>query len=171
MRAISYSQTGGPDVLRLVDRPVPEPGPGEVRVRLAFSGVNPTDWRSRTTTEPGPEGQVPGQDGAGTIDAVGQGVEVVHLMGGGARNALLCQLTADACGLPVVAGPVEAAALGTALVQARTGGAISGGLAEMRALLRATQETRTFLPSPAAEASWRAAEARVGRPGVERVRR
>ncbi|WP_448613695.1 NADPH:quinone reductase [Modestobacter sp. URMC 112] len=77
MRAISYSQTGGPDVLRLVDRPVPEPGPGEVRVRLAFSGVNPTDWRSRTTTEPGPEGQVPGQDGAGTIEAVGQGVDPV----------------------------------------------------------------------------------------------
>ena len=77
MRAISYSQTGGPDVLRLVDRPVPEPGPGEVRVRLALSGVNPTDWRSRTTTEPGPEGQVPGQDGAGTIEAVGQGVDPV----------------------------------------------------------------------------------------------
>ena len=77
MRAISYTQTGGPDVLRLVDRPVPEPMPGEVRVRLAFSGVNPTDWRSRTTTEPGPGGQVPGQDGAGTIEAVGQGVDPV----------------------------------------------------------------------------------------------
>jgi NADPH2:quinone reductase len=77
VRAISYTQTGGPDVLQLVDRPTPEPGPGEVRVRLAFSGVNPTDWRTRTTTEPGPEGQVPGQDGAGTIEAVGQGVDPV----------------------------------------------------------------------------------------------
>jgi NADPH2:quinone reductase len=77
VRAISYTQTGGPDVLQLVDRPTPEPGPGEVRVRLAFSGVNPTDWRTRTTAEPGPEGQVPGQDGAGTIEAVGQGVDPV----------------------------------------------------------------------------------------------
>jgi NADPH:quinone reductase len=77
VRAISYTQTGGPDVLQLVDRPTPDPGPGEVRVRLAFSGVNPTDWRSRTGTQPGPDGQVPGQDGAGTVEAVGQGVDPV----------------------------------------------------------------------------------------------
>ncbi|MEU2349494.1 NADPH:quinone reductase [Modestobacter sp. NPDC049651] len=75
MRAITYTQTGGPEVLSLVDEPTPDPGPGEVRVRLAFSGVNPTDWRSRTGTEPGPDGQIPGQDGAGTVDAVGQGVD------------------------------------------------------------------------------------------------
>ena len=42
-----------------VDRPTPDPGPGEVRVRLAFSGVNPTDWKSRTNAQPGPGGQVP----------------------------------------------------------------------------------------------------------------
>ena len=54
----------------------------------------------------------------------GGDVEVVHLVGGGARNTLLCQLTADACGLPVLAGPVEAAALGNALVQARAGGVL-----------------------------------------------
>ncbi|MCW2776472.1 MAG: Alcohol dehydrogenase, zinc-binding protein [Frankiales bacterium] len=75
MRAITYVQPGGPDVLTLGDRPTPEPGPGEVRVRLAFSGVNPTDWKSRTTAQPGPDGQVPGQDGAGTVDAVGEGVD------------------------------------------------------------------------------------------------
>ncbi|WP_104522533.1 NADPH:quinone reductase [Blastococcus atacamensis] len=75
MRAISYSRPGGPDVLELVDRAVPEPGPGEVRVRVAFSGVNPTDWKSRSTAQPGPGGQVPNQDGAGTVEAVGQGVD------------------------------------------------------------------------------------------------
>jgi NADPH:quinone reductase len=77
VRAISYSQPGGPDVLQLTDRPIPEPGPGEVRVRVAFSGVNPTDWKSRSKTEPPPDGQIPNQDGAGTIDAVGQGVDPV----------------------------------------------------------------------------------------------
>jgi len=77
MRAISYNRPGGPDVLSLGDRTTPEPGPGEVRVRLAFSGVNPTDWKSRSSTQPGPDGQVPNQDGAGTIDAVGQGVDPV----------------------------------------------------------------------------------------------
>ena len=77
MRAISYSRPGGPDVLELVERPVPEPGPGEVRVRVAFSGVNPTDWKSRSTADPGPDGKTPNQDGSGTIDAVGQGVDPV----------------------------------------------------------------------------------------------
>jgi NADPH:quinone reductase len=77
VRAISYSESGSPDVLRLVDLPLPEPAPGEVRVRVAFSGVNPTDWKSRTNADPGPEGKIPNQDGAGTIEAVGQGVDPV----------------------------------------------------------------------------------------------
>jgi NADPH2:quinone reductase len=77
VRAISYTQPGGPDVLTLGDRPVPEPGPGEVRVRLAFSGVNPTDWKARTNADPGAGGKVPNQDGAGTVEAVGQGVDPV----------------------------------------------------------------------------------------------
>jgi NADPH2:quinone reductase len=77
VRAIIYTQPGGPDVLELVDRPTPEPGPGEVRVRLAFSGVNPTDWKSRSTADPGPDGKVPDQDGSGTIDAVGEGIDPV----------------------------------------------------------------------------------------------
>jgi NADPH2:quinone reductase len=73
LRAVVYSEPGGPEVLRLVERPVPEPGPGEVRVRVAVSGVNPTDWKARRAPLAFPE-VVPGQDGAGTIDAVGQGV-------------------------------------------------------------------------------------------------
>ena len=56
----------------------------------------------------------------------GRDVDVVHIVGGGARNELLCQLTADACGLPVVAGPVEATALGNVLVQARASAVVGG---------------------------------------------
>jgi rhamnulokinase len=94
----------------------------------------------------------------------GQPVDVVHLVGGGARNTLLCQLTADACGLPVVAGPVEAAALGNALVQARAGGAVAGGLPELRALLRRTQQVVRYDPTPGVEGAWRAAEQRLAVP-------
>src|SRR5215217_8652570 len=93
----------------------------------------------------------------------GRPVENVHLVGGGARNTLLCQLTADACGLPVLAGPVEAAAIGNALVQARAVGVLSGGLAELRALVRRTHDVRLHLPSTGAEAAWLAAEERLPR--------
>ena len=44
MKSIVYRETGAPSVLRLVERDVPEPGPGEVRIRVVVSGVNPTDW-------------------------------------------------------------------------------------------------------------------------------
>jgi NADPH2:quinone reductase len=74
MRAIVYGKNGG---LELVERPVPEPGPGEVRVRLVISGVNPTDWKARRNTAE-PEGDVvPNHDGAGVVDAVGTGVTSV----------------------------------------------------------------------------------------------
>lgn len=73
MKAITYTTNGDPDVLRLTERPVPEPGPGEVRVRVRVSAVNPTDWKSRRGAAPQGE-QVPGQDGAGVVDAVGPGV-------------------------------------------------------------------------------------------------
>ena len=74
MRAIVYTEGGDAAVMRLVDRPVPEPGPGEVRVRIAVSGVNPTDWKARSGGSSFPE-MVPNQDGAGVIDAVGAGVD------------------------------------------------------------------------------------------------
>ena len=75
MQAVVYTRNGDPDVLELVEREVPEPGPGEVRVRVAVSGVNPTDWKSRRAN-PIPAGfQVPDQDGSGVVDAVGNGVD------------------------------------------------------------------------------------------------
>ncbi|XKK61859.1 rhamnulokinase [Streptomyces sp. ARC32] len=89
----------------------------------------------------------------------GHPVDVVHVVGGGTRNALLCQLTADACGLPVVAGPAEAAALGNVLVQARAHGLV-GDLAGMRRLLARTQSLTRYEPR-GDPARWRAAEARL----------
>ncbi|MEV0717465.1 rhamnulokinase family protein [Asanoa sp. NPDC050611] len=91
----------------------------------------------------------------------GRDVRVVHLVGGGARNALLCQLTADACGLPVLAGPVEATAVGNVLVQARAGGAVRGDLAALRDLVRATHELRRYEPRGDGGA-WDVLEGRVG---------
>jgi sugar (pentulose or hexulose) kinase len=97
---------------------------------------------------------------AGAQELSGRHADVVHLVGGGARNDLLCQLTADACGLPVIAGPVEAAALGNVLVQARALGAAPRDLDGMRALLCATQRLRRFGPRGHGSA-WQAAERRL----------
>ncbi len=89
----------------------------------------------------------------------GHAAEVVHIVGGGARNDLLCRLTADACGLPVVAGPVEATAIGNALVQARA----RGFAGDPRALVRRTQHLVTYRPR-GDEAAWDRAAERVGLP-------
>jgi rhamnulokinase len=89
----------------------------------------------------------------------GHPVDVVHIVGGGARNALLCRLTADACGLPVIAGPAEAAALGNVLVQARAHG-LAGDLARLRELLARSRPLTRYEPR-GDQAAWRAAEARI----------
>lgn len=81
MRAVVYRRTGPSDVLELVERDVPEPGPGQVRVRIVVSGVNPTDWKTRSgfgTRRELEVPQVPNQDGAGIVDAVGDGVDSVE---------------------------------------------------------------------------------------------
>jgi NADPH:quinone reductase len=78
VRAALYDRHGvAREVLRVEDVERPEPGPGEVRVRVEFSGVNPTDWKSRSGATPRPmDGfQIPHHDGAGVIDAVGEGVD------------------------------------------------------------------------------------------------
>ncbi len=79
MRAVVYSETGPSSVLSLVDRPALEPGPGEVRVRVVRSGVNPTDWKFRASMPQGYPEVVPGQDGAGVVDAVGPDVTGVSV--------------------------------------------------------------------------------------------
>jgi NADPH:quinone reductase len=78
MRAALYDQHGPADqVLRVEDLHRPEPGPGQVRVKIEASGINPTDWKSRSGMTPRPIAgfQIPHHDGAGVIDAVGEGVD------------------------------------------------------------------------------------------------
>ena len=75
MRAVVYRENGPSSVLQLVERPIPEPGAGEVRVRMHVSGVNPTDWKGRANQPLAFTEQVPNQDGSGVIDAAGAGVD------------------------------------------------------------------------------------------------
>ena len=91
----------------------------------------------------------------------GKRVDVIHVVGGGVRNALLCQLTSDACGLPVVAGPDEAAAIGNALVQAQALGAVGGDRWAARASVAEQMELRLYHPSAGEARRWDAAERRL----------
>ncbi len=81
---------------------------------------------------------------------LGHRLEVIHIVGGGSQNRLLCQLTADATRRPVVAGPVEATAIGNALVQAMALGRL-GSLAEAREVVQNSFELTTYQPRPMAE--------------------
>jgi len=82
MLAVTFEQTGPAELLRLREVAPPEPGPGEVRVRVRVSGVNPSDWKTRSGALgrelPGPF-QIPNQDGAGAIDGVGEGVDAARI--------------------------------------------------------------------------------------------
>ncbi|MEK8146561.1 FGGY-family carbohydrate kinase [Streptomyces sp. M10(2022)] len=101
-------------------------------------------------------------------ELAGRELTGIHLVGGGSRNELLCQWTADATGLPVTAGPAEATALGNILLQARAHGLV-GSLTDMRQLIARTQELRHYSPQGDRRA-WDRAAARldpggpVGRP-------
>jgi NADPH2:quinone reductase len=77
MKAVWYEENGGAEILQYGDMPDPQPGPGEVRVKVATSGVNPSDWKRRQglTARIGFPRVIPNQDGAGVIDAVGDGVD------------------------------------------------------------------------------------------------
>lgn len=77
MRAVTYTRAGDPSVLELVELPMPEPGAGEIRIRVLVSGVNPTDWKSRSGATGGQvtEPTVPNHDGAGVVDELGAGVD------------------------------------------------------------------------------------------------
>ena len=91
----------------------------------------------------------------------GTEVGVLHMVGGGIANALLCQLAADATGLTVLAGPKEGTALGNIVVAARGAGLIEGDLHELRRLVRASSEITTYTPHARSAGAWDAAEQRV----------
>jgi rhamnulokinase len=86
-------------------------------------------------------------------------VAIIHIVGGGSRNALLSQFAADACNRPVVTGPVEATVLGNVLVQARARGEI-GSLAELREVVRKSCEVESFEPKLDKVEAWREASGR-----------
>jgi rhamnulokinase len=140
--------------------------PGDMPARIAAA--------CRAAGQPAPDGPV--QTARCILDslalayrrAVAQAQELsgrhagtIHLVGGGVRNRPLCQLTADACGLPVVAGPAEATAIGNILVQARALGTGPRELGGMRALVRDTQRLERYLPS-GTQRQWREAQDRLG---------
>ncbi|NJO83676.1 MAG: hypothetical protein HC828_13295 [Blastochloris sp.] len=75
----------------------------------------------------------------------GRTVDAIHIVGGGSQNALLCQMTADATGRIVIAGPTEATALGNAIAQFIALGELSS-IADARQMLSRTVETRTYEP-------------------------
>jgi rhamnulokinase len=93
-------------------------------------------------------------------ELTGNHIEVIHIVGGGSQNQLLNRFTADACQRPVVAGPVEATALGNVLVQVRASGELSS-LAEMRKVIRKSSEVTTFEPRKAE--AWQEAAERFGK--------
>ncbi len=93
-------------------------------------------------------------------EITGRRVDAIHVVGGGVRNELLCQLTANATRLPVRAGPVEATALGNLMVQAYSRGHV-GSLEEIRAVVRASPvEVRDYLPAGGTE-EWESAYGRL----------
>ncbi|MCR8669644.1 rhamnulokinase family protein [Agrococcus sp. HG114] len=121
--------------------------PSRIRAWFEARGQRPPQGRAevvRCILESLAEGYARALRDAAAIS--GQPIERVHVVGGGARNALLCQLTADRTGLPVVAGPVEASAIGNVLVQARALGAAPASLDELRALVRTTHELVEYRP-------------------------
>jgi rhamnulokinase len=89
---------------------------------------------------------------AGVVDQLaaltGRAPTRIAIVGGGSHNALLCQLTADRTGLPVSAGPVEATAIGNALIQARAVGLVSGTLEDLRRIVMASSDLTDYRPSP-----------------------
>ncbi|HEX8455171.1 MAG TPA: NAD(P)H-quinone oxidoreductase [Longimicrobium sp.] len=121
MKAIVITRPGGPEVLEQEDRPVPEPGPGEIRVRVHASALNRADLLQRRGMYPAPPGapaDVPGLEYAGEVDAVGQGAglwavgnRVMGIVGGGGHSEFVVVHEREAIRIPQNLGFEEAAAI------------------------------------------------------------
>jgi NADPH:quinone reductase-like Zn-dependent oxidoreductase len=74
MRAIEFTEFGGPEVLHVAERPDPHPGPGQIRVRVRAVGINPIDWKVRSGMMGGDLPKVTGQEVSGVVDEIGDGV-------------------------------------------------------------------------------------------------
>ena len=137
MRAIEISEPGGPDVLRLADRPMPEPGQGEVRIRVAFAGVNRPDALQRAGAYNPPPGasDLPGLEASGEIDAVGSGVtewspgdKVCALLPGGGYAEYVTTPAAHCLPVPKGLSMAEAACLPETFFTVWTNVFMRGGL-------------------------------------------
>ena len=97
-----------------------------------------------------------------TFELSGTRCEAIHLVGGGSKNRLLAQETADATGIPVIAGPVEATALGNMLISLRAIGAASGTLMDLRTISRASSALVTYEPRDSYARLWDEADVIFG---------
>src|SRR5580692_2549547 len=91
LKAVRFSQFGGPEVLEIVDLPEPHPGPGQVRIAVRAAGVNPSDWKKRKGLMDGELPQTLGHEAAGVVDELGEGV--FGLSAEGAAQAELAVLS------------------------------------------------------------------------------
>jgi len=121
MKAVRFSQFGGPEVLEIVDLPDPHPGPGQIRIAVRAAGVNPSDWKKRQGLMDGELPQTMGYEAAGVVDELGQGVagvaigdRVFGLSAEGAAQAELAVLSHYAP-IPPSLGYAGAAALPAAV--------------------------------------------------------
>jgi rhamnulokinase len=127
------------------------PGDMPTRIRAAVSGAHQVPPQTRAATVRCILDSLAMAYGSATnrcLELTGRTVQRVHVVGGGSQNGLLCQLTADATGYTVVAGPAEATALGNVLVQARARGAVPEDLGLLRQELAQNQELALFRPRP-----------------------
>ena len=97
---------------------------------------------------------------ADLAEITGRQPAALHVVGGGSQNALLCQYAADACGIPVIAGPAEATTVGNALVQAIAAGRI-GDLKQGREVVRRSVPLQHYDPNPSTAAGWADAVGRL----------
>lgn len=144
MRVVTITRPGGPEVLEIVERPVPAPGPGEVRIAVHAASVNRPDIQQRRGLYPPPPGttDIPGLDAAGYIDAIGQGVDtlaigdaVCALTNGGAYADYVVVPALQCMPIPQGLSLVEAASLPEAFFTAWNNIFWLGRLAEGETLL------------------------------------